>query len=187
MLQEYCDVRSRFPVNSAVRYSGTNPLFKRLTGTVQGHSHTGRVKVRFGIRDAEVHPSVLIPLPKVGPNVEAPKSAVKPDVTHPNISLHTSNCKIWNGANRCTCEPTSDDGVKQPRHYQLFDNVEAIEVIARSMTVEQFKGYVLGNILKYRLRAGKKSELAAMEKDLKKAAFYQELFDKYKVLCYDAS
>lgn len=156
MLQEHYDMRSRFPVNSAVRYSGANPLFKGLTGTVQGYSHTGRVKVRFGIRDAEVHPSVLIPLPKVGPNVEAPKAEVKSDVTHPN-------------------------------HYMLFDNVEAIEVIARSMTVEQFKGYVLGNILKYRLRAGKKSELATMEKDLKKAAFYQELFDKYKGLCYDAS
>lgn len=150
------DLAARFPVNSAVRYSGDNPVFKGLTGTVQGYSHTGRVKVRFGIREAEVHPSVLIPLPKVGPNVEAPKTEVKSDVTHPN-------------------------------HYMLFDNVEAIEVIARSMTVEQFKGYVLGNILKYRLRAGKKSELATMEKDLKKAAFYQELFDKYKGLCYDAS
>ncbi|UHS65086.1 hypothetical protein FPNDPACO_00035 [Klebsiella phage vB8388] len=150
------DLEARFPVNSAVRYSGDNPVLKGLTGTVLGYSHTGRVKVRFGIREAEVHPSVLIPLPKVGPNVEAPKSAVKSDVTHPN-------------------------------HYMLFDNVEAIEVIARSMTVEQFKGYVLGNILKYRLRAGKKSELATMEKDLKKAAFYQELFDKHKGLCYDAS
>lgn len=150
------DLEARFPVNSVVRYSGDNPVFKGLNGTVQGYSHTGRVKVQFGIREAEVHPSVLIPLPKVVPNVEAPKSAVKSDVTHPN-------------------------------HYMLFDNVEAIEVIARSMTVEQFKGYVLGNILKYRLRAGKKSELATMEKDLKKAAFYQELFDKYKGLCYDAS
>ena len=147
------DLESRFPVNSAVRYSGDNPVLKGLTGTVQGYSHTGRVKVRFGIREAEVHPSVLIPLPKVGPNVEAPKSAVKSDVTHPN-------------------------------HYMLFDNVEAIEVIARSMTVEAFRGYCLGNILKYRLRAGKKSELATMEKDLKKAAFYQELFDKYKGLCH---
>ncbi|WAO25456.1 nucleotide kinase [Shigella phage CT02] len=181
------DLEARFPVNSAVRYSGDNPVLKGLTGTVQGYSHTGRVKVRFGVREAEVHPSVLIPLPKVGPNVEAPKSAVKSDVTNPNISLHTSNCKIWNGANRCTCEPASDDGVKQPRHYQLFDNVEAIEVIARSMTVEAFRGYCLGNILKYRLRAGKKSELATMEKDLNKAAFYQELFDKHRGLCYDAS
>ena len=81
--------------------------------------------------------------------------------------------------------PESD--VIHPNHYILFDNVEAIEIIARSLTVEAFRGYCLGNILKYRLRAGKKSELATMEKDLKKAAFYQELFDKHKGLCYDAS
>lgn len=30
--------------------------------------------------------------------------------------FHTSDCKIWNGANQCTCKPTSDDGVKQPEY-----------------------------------------------------------------------
>lgn len=79
-----------------------------------------------------------------------------------------------------------DDGVKQPSHYQLFEGVEAIEVIARSMTQEMFKGYCLGNILKYRLRAGKKSELATLEKDMAKAAFYLELYTKHKGLCHDA-
>ncbi|WWD14728.1 hypothetical protein CPL00370_CDS0022 [Klebsiella phage ViciousJeremy] len=154
------DLEARFPVNSVVRYSGGG--LKRIlgmSGVVTGHSHTGRVKVRFGTQHAEVLPDNLIPLPKADvktPNVEAPKTEVKSDVTHPN-------------------------------HYMLFDNVEAIEVIARSMTVEAFRGYCLGNILKYRLRAGKKSELATMEKDLNKAAFYQELFDKHKGLCYDAS
>lgn len=78
-----------------------------------------------------------------------------------------------------------DDGVKQPSHYQLFEGVEAIEVIARSMTQEMFKGYCLGNILKYRLRAGKKSELATLEKDMAKATFYLELYTKHKGLCYD--
>lgn len=100
--------------------------------------------------------------------------------------LHTADCKIWNGAGQCTCEPTKDDGVKQPSHYQLFEGVEAIEVIARSMTQEMFKGYCLGNILKYRLRAGKKSELATLEKDMAKATFYLELYTKHKGLCYDA-
>lgn len=79
-----------------------------------------------------------------------------------------------------------DDGVKQPSHYQLFEGIEAIEVIARSMTQEMFKGYCLGNILKYRLRAGKKSELATLEKDMAKATFYLELYTKHKGLCYDA-
>ncbi len=100
--------------------------------------------------------------------------------------LHTGDCKIRNGAGQCTCEPDRDDGVKQPSHYQLFEGVEAIEVIARSMTQEMFKGYCLGNILKYRLRAGKKSELATLEKDMAKATFYLELYTKHKGLCYDA-
>ena len=83
-------------------------------------------------------------------------------------------------------EHKEDDGVKQPSHYQLFEGVEAIEVIARSMTQEMFKGYCLGNILKYRLRAGKKSELATLDKDMAKATFYLELYTKHKGLCYDA-
>ncbi|UES35519.1 hypothetical protein eKKP3263_000030 [Enterobacter phage KKP_3263] len=93
----------------------------------------------------------------------------------------------------CTChlkyQPQSkpvDDGVRKPSHYQVFDGVESIEIIARSMTVSEFRGFCMGNVLKYRLRAGKKSELATMEKDLNKAAFYQELFDLHKGKCYDS-
>lgn len=81
-----------------------------------------------------------------------------------------------------TC--SEDDGVRKPSHYQVFDGVESIEIIARSMTVSEFRGFCMGNVLKYRLRAGKKSELATMEKDLNKAAFYQELFDLHKGKCY---
>ncbi|WP_353961149.1 DUF3310 domain-containing protein, partial [Klebsiella pneumoniae] len=44
--------------------------------------------------------------------------------------------------------------------------------------------YCLGNILKYRLRAGKKSELAFLEKDMAKAGFYGELYEKHKDKCY---
>lgn len=81
---------------------------------------------------------------------------------------------------------SEDDGVRKPSHYQVFDGVESIEIIARSMTVSEFRGFCMGNVLKYRLRAGKKSELATMEKDLNKAAFYQELFDLHKGKCYDS-
>lgn len=82
--------------------------------------------------------------------------------------------------------PSADDDVKSPSHYQLFEGLESIEVIARSMTVEMFKGFCLGNVLKYRLRAGKKSELATLEKDMAKATFYLELYTKHKAQCYDA-
>lgn len=77
------------------------------------------------------------------------------------------------------------DDVRKPSHYQVFPDVESIEIIARSMTQAEFKGFCMGNVLKYRLRAGKKSELATIEKDLKKADFYKELFEQHKGKCYE--
>lgn len=77
-----------------------------------------------------------------------------------------------------------DDGVRQPSHYQVFPGLESIEVIARSMTISEFRGFCMGNTLKYRMRAGKKSDLASIEKDLAKADFYKELFDQHKGKCY---
>ncbi|ULF48605.1 hypothetical protein [Escherichia phage ZH4] len=94
--------------------------------------------------------------------------------------------------NKLEVTPTDDqpstesiDAVRKPSHYQVFDGVESIEIIARSMTVSEFRGFCMGNVLKYRLRAGKKSELATMEKDLAKAGFYGELYEKHKDKCYD--
>lgn len=81
----------------------------------------------------------------------------------------------------CVCD---SNAVHSPSHYMLFDNLESIEVIARTMTVSEFRGFCLGNVLKYRLRAGKKADLANMEQDLKKAEFYGELFEKHKGLCH---
>ncbi|HBM2443541.1 TPA: DUF3310 domain-containing protein [Enterobacter hormaechei subsp. xiangfangensis] len=75
------------------------------------------------------------------------------------------------------------DPVNQPQHYQFFPDLEAIEVIARSTTQEQFYGYCLGNRLKYRLRAGNKDKL---EQDIAKSDKYLELYEEYKGLCYGA-
>ena len=72
------------------------------------------------------------------------------------------------------------DNVKRPAHYQIVDNIESIDIIARSMTVEQFKGFCLGNILKYRIRAGKKD---ALEQDIAKANEYEKIFEAKKHLC----
>lgn len=74
----------------------------------------------------------------------------------------------------------SDDLVKEPQHYQIFVGTQAIEVIASTLTSEQFYGYCLGNFLKYRLRAGNKGDL---QEDINKAEFYKELYDMYVHLC----
>ena len=77
-----------------------------------------------------------------------------------------------------------DQAIYNPKHYSVLDDIEAITLIARSMSTEQFKGYCLGNIIKYRLRLGSKD---AVEQDLKKAQNYKDIFEKHKGLCYDYS
>mgnify|MGYP002673223033 CR=1 FL=1 len=76
--------------------------------------------------------------------------------------------------------PTHTDAVNSPQHYQFFPDLEAIVVIARSMTQEQFYGYCLGNRLKYRLRAGNKDKL---EQDIAKSDKYLELYEQHKGEC----
>lgn len=77
-------------------------------------------------------------------------------------------------------EKVKPDAVNSPKHYSVFEKLEAIEVIASSMTTDQFYGYCLGNILKYRLRAGGKDDVM---QELGKADKYQELFTQFKHLC----
>lgn len=79
--------------------------------------------------------------------------------------------------------PKAPDAVNSPKHYQFFPDLEAIEVIARSMTQEQFYGYCLGNRLKYRLRAGNKDKL---EQDIAKSDKYTELYEQHRGKCIDA-
>ena len=72
------------------------------------------------------------------------------------------------------------DMIKSPKHYQIIDGVESITVIAAGLTVSEWRGFCLGNILKYRIRAGKKD---ALEQDIAKANEYESLFERYKGLC----
>ena len=72
------------------------------------------------------------------------------------------------------------DLVQKPSHYQIFPSLEAIEVIASSCTKEQFYGYCMGNMLKYRLRAGGKDDV---DQELAKSDKYIELYENFKALC----
>lgn len=78
------------------------------------------------------------------------------------------------------CHIAKGDVVHSPKHYQVFPDKEAIEIIASSMTFEQFYGYCLGNFLKYRLRIGAKDEV---QQELGKSNKYKELYKKHKHLC----
>jgi len=63
----------------------------------------------------------------------------------------------------------SHNPVKHPQHYMLFEGMEAIEAIRELLTEEEYRGYLKGNILKYRFRAGKKDRV---EQDIAKAMQY---------------
>ena len=65
---------------------------------------------------------------------------------------------------------TAYDEVNSPKHYQIAPDVQAIDIIKASLTPEQYRGYLLGNLLKYRLRAGEKGDAA---KDLAKSDWYK--------------
>lgn len=68
-------------------------------------------------------------------------------------------------------ERTTSDLINKPKHYQLIGDLDAIDVIERVLTPEQFKGYLIGNFLKYRLRAGQKDDAL---QDLAKSEWYRQ-------------
>jgi len=64
------------------------------------------------------------------------------------------------------------DNVNSPKHYKAFP-VEVIDIIKYTLTTEQFKGYCLGNEIKYRMRAGIKNPEKTLE-DIQKAEVYRK-------------
>ena len=71
----------------------------------------------------------------------------------------------------------NDSKAKNPNsnHYELWENFEAIDVIKLALTDEEYKGFLKGNILKYRLRAGKKNiENDNIIKDINKSIDYEK-------------
>ena len=68
-----------------------------------------------------------------------------------------------------------EDVVNSPSHYKVFPDMEAIDIIEKVLTDEEFKGYCKGNFLKYRLRAGEKDEVG---QEIDKSNVYREwLYD----------
>jgi len=67
------------------------------------------------------------------------------------------------------------DAVNKPSHYNN-GNIECIDYIEQQLSPEEFKGYLLGNVIKYTHRHKYKNGL----EDLKKAQWYQNKYiDKY--------
>jgi len=62
------------------------------------------------------------------------------------------------------------DNVKKPYHYNWLQK-EVIDIIKDSLTEEEFKGYLKGNVIKYSLRAGIKN-YQKLDEDLQKRNVY---------------
>ena len=63
---------------------------------------------------------------------------------------------------------TQSDPVNHPSHYNQ-GGIETLDIIKMSLTKEEYKGYLKGNVLKYRERAQFKGNA---EQDYAKAKFY---------------
>jgi hypothetical protein len=62
--------------------------------------------------------------------------------------------------------------VDEPSHYDLFpDGTQAIDMLRAILNHEEYIGYCKGNVLKYRLRAGKKGDTMI---DIAKADWYEK-------------
>lgn len=82
---------------------------------------------------------------------------------------HGSHCSV-NAVRKAFDVKAEADPVNHPSHYQLFPGQEAIDVIKAALTPEEFAGYLKGNCLKYRLRAGNKGDT---QQDIDKSNWYR--------------
>lgn len=71
---------------------------------------------------------------------------------------------------------TKCDNINHPSHYIQYKK-EVIDIIKDCLTDEEFKGYLKGNIIKYRMRAGLKND---RDEDLKKSNWYQDKLEAIK-------
>lgn len=65
-----------------------------------------------------------------------------------------------------------NDNVNHPSHYTQF-KTEVIDIIKSALTKDEFIGFLKGNIIKYRMRAGWKNYDSRKE-DLAKSNWYQD-------------
>ena len=66
------------------------------------------------------------------------------------------------------------DLINHPPHYQI-GGIETIDIIEAMLSPEEYKGYLKGNIIKYRERAGRKGDA---ESDHAKARWHYERIEQ---------
>ena len=74
------------------------------------------------------------------------------------------------------CKEPKKEHVEHPSHYNAIPNWEVIDTIQRDLSSEEYVGFLKGNILKYRLRAGHKGDAL---QDIAKADYYKNLLIEF--------
>lgn len=64
------------------------------------------------------------------------------------------------------------DVVNHPKHYEVWDGLEAKEIVRMLLTEEEYNGWCKGNLIKYRMRAGLKNPQKIVE-DIEKAEWFK--------------
>lgn len=168
-------VTRKFKAGDKAHYMGSKqPELVGCTVQVTGYVHD-LVEVAHRGTSRLVNERNLIPYPPITSAPTALRGEHICTACGTRNNDHVTSCPNYSGR--------KEDAVNSPKHYQFFPDLEAIEVIARSMTREQFYGYCLGNRLKYRLRAGNKDKL---EQDIAKSDKYSELYEQHRGKCIDA-
>ena len=81
------------------------------------------------------------------------------------------------------CEP-EEDVVNHPKHYQLANGIEAIELMELTSTAPEFVGHLRNTALKYIIRAGHKDPSKYVQ-DLDKAKWYITKLQEFHTKCED--
>jgi hypothetical protein len=70
-------------------------------------------------------------------------------------------------------EPIKYDVINKPAHY-ISEGLECIDLLMAVLTPAQFEGFCLGNVIKYRFRAGAKGG----DEDIAKSEWYWKKYDE---------
>ena len=72
-----------------------------------------------------------------------------------------------------------DEVLDEKSRYYDAGGIETLDIIRAKLTPEQYKGFLLGNILKYGCRANHKG---CFERDLEKVGYYQAFLAEFMAL-----
>lgn len=84
-----------------------------------------------------------------------------------------SSCSAFIDFKEEQCEDTEDLSNAE-NHYDLWNGIEAIDIMKNCLSLDEYRGFLKGNILKYQLRLGKKDNV---EKEMIKIKYYREELD----------